>query len=461
MKRFLCLLILCLPLIMHAQEEKGIKWTTGLSWKQVKEKAKKESKYIFLDLYTTWCGPCKAMDKYVYTNDTVGNYFNDKFISVKVQMDRTINDDDFTKSWYNDSQEIAERYMIEGFPSFLFFSPNSALVNRELGYSEPGQLIAFAQTALTPGRMFDEPYVEIQKLIDVFKQKGEIDYGRIPDMVKITKKRGDSLLTRQLLQKYSEYMASLPIAKRYTTDNINFWSTLNLSSESQLLQLFYRDHQQIDGVMQKKGYALSQIDKCIYHFIVMPFIAQQLKNPEVIAGVTIISAETGTVVSNKTSYDEAEWKVLYKQIKKSFDKSYAKRNMLLARIVWYEKHCNWLAYAKTNFAKFKIAPPDLESQSESGNINRVGWNIFLYVNDSKLINEGIEWMAKLMNQWDKAIWMDTYANLLYKAGRKEDAIQWQEKAVTLAPARNDFKKALEQMKKGEPTYGVQPLVAYK
>jgi thiol:disulfide interchange protein len=44
---------------------KGINFENNLSWEQVKEKAKAENKYIFVDCYATWCGPCKAMDKEV------------------------------------------------------------------------------------------------------------------------------------------------------------------------------------------------------------------------------------------------------------------------------------------------------------------------------------------------------------------------------------------------------------
>ncbi len=69
--------------------EEGIAFEEGLSWQQVKEKALAANKHIFLDIFATWCGPCKQMDKQVYPNDTVGRFMNARFISVKVQMDST------------------------------------------------------------------------------------------------------------------------------------------------------------------------------------------------------------------------------------------------------------------------------------------------------------------------------------------------------------------------------------
>ena len=48
-----------------SQQYKGIHFEQGLSWKDILAKAKAEHKYIFVDCYATWCGPCKYMDKNV------------------------------------------------------------------------------------------------------------------------------------------------------------------------------------------------------------------------------------------------------------------------------------------------------------------------------------------------------------------------------------------------------------
>ena len=44
-------------------------------------KAKKENKVIFVDIYATWCGPCKLLKKTTFTDKEVGEYFNTNFIN--------------------------------------------------------------------------------------------------------------------------------------------------------------------------------------------------------------------------------------------------------------------------------------------------------------------------------------------------------------------------------------------
>ncbi len=64
---FVLISILLINVALFAQ---GIKFEKTLSWPEICEKAQKENKYIFVDCYTTWCGPCKKMDQEVYLNDT-------------------------------------------------------------------------------------------------------------------------------------------------------------------------------------------------------------------------------------------------------------------------------------------------------------------------------------------------------------------------------------------------------
>jgi thioredoxin-related protein len=441
--------------------DSGIKWVVGLSWQEIKEKAKKENKYIFLDCYATWCGPCKRMDKEVYITNDVGSFFNDKFISVKVQMDKTKTDNAYVQSWYNDVAEISKRYFIDKYPSFLFFSPTGVIVHQEFGYKRIEKFISTAQTALTPGKAWNDDFPEYERLMAAYK-KGEIKYDKLPLMITIAKKLQDSI-SRELLRLHVDYVSTLQTEQRYTKENITFWSSLNLKSNSKLIRFFYKDSNLIDRAMQKKGYAQSQIDTCILDFTIKPFINDQLKikNPKALAGIAKMNTQTGVITSSApSSSNEADWKKLYKSIKKDFNKSYAKRNLQKAKAIWYEKNKNWAAYAKTSFKILKTTPPDLNELSEGSNLNGLCWEVFLRVKDKELISEALTWMSKLLTieTMQHPTCMDTYANLLYKSGQKELAIHWQEKALSLTPPNspkiNHYKRILEQMKKGEPTYGV-------
>ena len=51
------------------------------------EKAKKEPRLIFVDMYADWCVPCRVMDKNVYMNPTVASTLNKKFYPVKLDVD--------------------------------------------------------------------------------------------------------------------------------------------------------------------------------------------------------------------------------------------------------------------------------------------------------------------------------------------------------------------------------------
>lgn len=149
MMKKLLLLTFLLPLAAMAQGQ-GIRFEHGLSWKEVKAKAKKEGKFIFVDCFTTWCGPCKKMSSEVFTEPAIGEFFSEKFISVKVQMDKTSKDDEALKSWYDDAAVIEKEYGVRAYPTFLYFSPGGKLVHTEEGSMSAASFLDASARALKP-----------------------------------------------------------------------------------------------------------------------------------------------------------------------------------------------------------------------------------------------------------------------------------------------------------------------
>lgn len=81
---FLCSLLIIGSAIAQGdaiQFEKG-------TWSEVLTLAKEQEKLVFLDAYTTWCGPCKKMDKEVFTASEVAAVYNKMFINVKMDMEK-------------------------------------------------------------------------------------------------------------------------------------------------------------------------------------------------------------------------------------------------------------------------------------------------------------------------------------------------------------------------------------
>lgn len=150
MKYLYILLILSAGLTAHAQ---GIRFERDLSWKEIQIKAKASGKAIFIDAYTTWCGPCKQMDRDVFPNKEVGDFFNQHFISFKLQMDKTPNDAADIKKQYADAEWFEKNYQITSYPCYLFFDINGKLIHRAGGGGlKPKDFIAIGEEARDPAK---------------------------------------------------------------------------------------------------------------------------------------------------------------------------------------------------------------------------------------------------------------------------------------------------------------------
>lgn len=131
-KTFLTLIICVLETIsMFAQ----IQFEAG-TWNEVKAKAKKEKKMVFIDTYTSWCGPCKMMLNTIFKMQNVADFYNQNFICYKIDAEK------------GEGVAIAKEFGINSFPTYLFLDGNGTLFYRSGGSMPAEKFIAEGEAAL-------------------------------------------------------------------------------------------------------------------------------------------------------------------------------------------------------------------------------------------------------------------------------------------------------------------------
>lgn len=112
--------------------ETGIQFIEA-NWAKAVAEARKQKKLIFIDAYTSWCGPCRMLKQNTFTDKAAGEYFNTHFINIALDMEK------------GDGIAFAEKYQIRAYPTLLIMDPDQRSVSTSEGYINPGQLIEFGK----------------------------------------------------------------------------------------------------------------------------------------------------------------------------------------------------------------------------------------------------------------------------------------------------------------------------
>ena len=121
-----------LPKENKKENGEGIQFQTG-SWDEALKLAKKENKLIFLDMYASWCGPCKRLKSKTFPNEDVGEFFNKNFINYAIDAEK------------GEGVKLASKYRITAYPTLLFIDSKGQIVARTMGYHTPEQLLEVGQ----------------------------------------------------------------------------------------------------------------------------------------------------------------------------------------------------------------------------------------------------------------------------------------------------------------------------
>ena len=165
--------------------------------------------------------------------------------------------------------------------------------------------------------------------------------------------------------------------------------------------------------------------------------------------VEIITKEEIFPYFKKIDSKGPDWKLISTSLTKKYPKQ--KDEVLLkGKVSYNQKIKDW-----TNFGVLVQQYMQKYGQNATpAQLNGYAWTVFENCKDKNIITAALEWSKKSCETIADPAYMDTYANLLYKLGKKEQALMWEDKALLHAGEEEkvDYKNAIDKMNRGEKTW---------
>jgi thioredoxin-related protein len=127
-----------------APGEKKLPW---LAFDAATLRAKKENKHLIVDVYTTWCGWCKVMDRQTYGNSQVADYLTENFVLAKVNGESSA--EIHWKGETMTERAFARKVGVTGFPTTYFLKPDAEMIGGAPGFISPDNFIIYAKYVST------------------------------------------------------------------------------------------------------------------------------------------------------------------------------------------------------------------------------------------------------------------------------------------------------------------------
>lgn len=106
------------------------------AWGEALKQAAAQHKYIFVDAYATWCGPCKMLRATTFKDAKVAAFFNQNFINVSIDMEKGV------------GPQLAQQWRLEAYPTLIIFNPQGKAVLGTVGYIKADELLKFGKQGL-------------------------------------------------------------------------------------------------------------------------------------------------------------------------------------------------------------------------------------------------------------------------------------------------------------------------
>ncbi len=418
----------------------GIKFYEG-SWKQILAEAQKQKKPIFIDIYTTWCGPCKQMSNNIFTQDNVGKKFNTSFINYKIDAEK------------GEGVELAAKFGVLAYPTYLFVSPEGELVYRSMGSMAVDKFINEADKALDfaknymPMVTMDKDYIAGKRtpefLYEYLKRRNmtNVDNGKLTD--EYLKSINESeYKTEKVLAVIAPNVNSID-SKAFEILMASLNRFMNLTNQQQKSVLQGISKAKINtlrrAIERKDKTLLEKLIDVVYKTSYTPngakteekqFRLDYAKATKDGENFKKIAAYEAPILMRKTKADlDKETERMYESLKeKNLDESSTQYKMIYENL------------------------KDGAMKSTAYQLNEYAWGYVQMINNKKDLEEAMKWSARAKELIETPANLDTYANLQYKLGQKKDALKTQKQAIKMAKKMggktSELNETLKNMKKG-------------
>jgi thiol-disulfide isomerase/thioredoxin len=444
-------LLLIIPALLFSimTFSQGIVFEHG-TWKEVLAKAQQTNKPIFVDIFTTWCGPCKQMSTTIFPLETVGKVYNENFICCQIDAEK------------GEGIALAKKYGVKAYPTYLFIKGDGTLFYLTVGSMPEKNFIAVSKTALDemndpkPLSVWDKEYT-IKKndpafLLDYMKKRTKLGLSNelvfdqylkvIPEEERTAKTvfeyyrnegrniKVTSFAYENLQKNYKKFFMGL-FGNVYTILMNGVTNTVNEAAATK------NEH-----LLAKAILAYDQLPKYIYpekDEVYMQYYKatgesdKYLKYAMSFANNHLMKMK----VDSLTKVDERNYKMMEGQIKSGI-------------------------FGKTidsvQLAELLSASANIERMKVGQGLNDISWEVFKKVTDKNVLQQALGFSKRSLEfSSDNAAFLDTYANLHYKLGLKQEALANETQALSLADKKDvetykGMEETLRKMTAGEKTW---------
>ena len=444
-KLVLCVALLAGSLVAHAiapraDDQLGITFFKG-SWKDVLAEAKKQNKPVFVDIYTTWCGPCKLMAKQAFPDPKVGEKFNANFISYQIDAEK------------GEGIDVAKKYAVNAYPTSLYVSASGDLIHRAIGYGGIKGMMDEADKAIDAAKD-PNPLSVMDKQYESGKREPDFLASYLQKRAKVGMPNGEALEAYLKMVPEDQWSADKNmdvITGNLTTANskgfdflVNKLPSIKMTSAGRNAMMGMQKATQNDFKQAVEQKDESQLDQVIRRNEQMAGLFRPQTDEMKQQAANGYRMRFYQATKNTDKYRPLAQAEATKLMTTPMDSVKAKDGKAYKQFQMQTANAPDSVKNSDNFKKYTEQMKTAETGQMAMKLNNLAWTYYQTMTDSKDLNQALTWSAKALEYDRKAGYLDTYAHLLSKLGRKDEAIKMQQEAIAKTKAAGEDSAELEK-----------------